>query len=344
MFAACRTHGHKFEGSEDATLWRTGLAFVSSGLVPSATQPGLILLANLSGNSIPSVTPVAVKPTNLSSTFGFRPHGLHLDNTSSRLYAISHSATLKEESIFVFDVHEGADANPALHFRYALTSPNFEYHPRTLLWFLNDLAVVDGENELFATQLGPFYPVGPTKALWRCTWRDADVLADGRLPATCARALSGFIGLNGIAIEPNASYLYVNDEFGAPNHTSQVRRYARRADGSLEARGILGLNGSSIDNIERDRSSGELLMGQYDNLDKGVRVDAALLARRDREAPFGYSAARETAAALPARAAFQVSTALRYGRWTLLGSPWDRGPYLCDHYTPEIPTVSHPTV
>ena len=40
--ASCRTRGHLYEGSEDATLWRAGLAFVSSGLVPSPTQPGCV--------------------------------------------------------------------------------------------------------------------------------------------------------------------------------------------------------------------------------------------------------------------------------------------------------------
>ena len=91
----------QYEGSEDVTLWRAGLAFVSSGLVPSPTQLGLILLLNLTAR-VPSLEPIHLH--NLSDSFSFRPHGLHLDNTSQRLYAVSHSATLHEEAIFVFDV------------------------------------------------------------------------------------------------------------------------------------------------------------------------------------------------------------------------------------------------
>ena len=34
-------------------------------------------------------------------------------------------------------------------------------------------------------------------------------------------------------------------------------------------------------------------------------------------------------ASLPADVSYQVSSALTYGRWTLLGSPWDLGPYVC---------------
>ena len=65
---------------------------------------------------------------NLNASYGFRPHGLHFDNSSSRLYAVSHSDTLKEESIYVFDVNLEQAASVALRsrrlsFRYLLTSP-----------------------------------------------------------------------------------------------------------------------------------------------------------------------------------------------------------------------------
>ena len=129
----CSTFGHLYEGSEDATLWRAGLAFVSSGLMPSKTQGGLILLANLTG-AVPAVTPVPIYAEKNFSAYGFRPHGLHLDNSSSKLYAVSHSDQLQEESIFVFDIlSKGTLKLPALKFRYLLTSPHFEYYPRKIL-------------------------------------------------------------------------------------------------------------------------------------------------------------------------------------------------------------------
>ena len=56
-----------FEGSEDATLYRAGLAFVSSGLVPSPTQRGLILLADLTATK-PTITPLALHNLLLSGS------------------------------------------------------------------------------------------------------------------------------------------------------------------------------------------------------------------------------------------------------------------------------------
>lgn len=110
-----------YEGSEDASLWRAGLAFQSSGLCPSKTQGGLILLVNLTGDETPRVKPMEI--FNLSASFGFRPHGIHIDNITNRVYAISHSDLLQEESIFVFDIIvDGAARAPAFAFRHALVN------------------------------------------------------------------------------------------------------------------------------------------------------------------------------------------------------------------------------
>ena len=334
----CSTFGHLYEGSEDATLWRAGLAFVSSGLMPSKTQGGLILLANLTG-AVPAVTPVPIYAEKNFSAYGFRPHGLHLDNSSSKLYAVSHSDQLQEESIFVFDIlSKGTLKLPALKFRYLLTSPHFEYYPRKMLWYLNDVAVVDGASELYVTQLGPldFSPATfkLNKALWRCTWEEDKAGADGRLAADCTHAVPTlFLGLNGIAIDPHGTSLLVNDEFGGSQGASRLVTYRRnQTDGQLTARESMGLNGSSIDNVELDAGSRDLTMGQYANRhqtskDAGVLVKALPV---QPAAPTRYKPARVMgAAALPGNVTFQVSSALRYGEWTLLGSPWDRGPFFC---------------
>jgi hypothetical protein len=269
---------------------------------------------------------------------GFRPHGLHLDNASSRLYAVSHSDALHEEAIFVFDVPDAppADAPLALRLRFLLTSPRFEYHNRSLLWFLNDVAAVDGANELYVTQLGPLDYSPATfqrdKALWRCAWDEAARQPDGRLPAACAPVLpERFLGLNGIAIDPAGNgTLYVNDEFGGPSRaSSQLLPFAREpASGRLTPRGPpLGLRGSAIDNVELDHASGDLTMGQYSNQRKTSK-DAELLKRAVGKGAFAPATVVRRAS-LPADVSYQVSSALTYGRWTLLGSPWDLGPYVC---------------
>ena len=56
---------------------------------------------------------------DLPSSMGFRPHGLHIDNVSQRVFAVSHSTLLREESIFVFDIHpRNTSRIPELQFRY----------------------------------------------------------------------------------------------------------------------------------------------------------------------------------------------------------------------------------
>ena len=75
------------------------------------------------------------------------------DNATKRLFAVSHSDENAEESIVAFDVADGDP--PSLRFRFALTSAAFRYYGAGALWFLNDVAAVDGEAELYATQFGP---------------------------------------------------------------------------------------------------------------------------------------------------------------------------------------------
>lgn len=77
--AKCQTIGN-FQGSEDATLYRAGFAFQSSGLVPGTGQPGLILGLSLAG-ATPAATPLEL--LDVPDGFGFRPHGLHFDNVRS---------------------------------------------------------------------------------------------------------------------------------------------------------------------------------------------------------------------------------------------------------------------
>jgi len=338
-----------FEGSEDASLWRAGLAFQSSGLCPSATQSGMMLAVNLSAVPMPTVVPMQLH--NLSDTFGFRPHGIHIDNVTRRIYAVSHSDLLQEESIFVFDVLETMEsATPALAFRYTLVSPNFRYFGRENIWFLNDLVVIDGELELYATQFGP-QPVPSSnqtqtkdKRLFRCTWREVDLQADGRLPADC-RAIEGLasLGLNGIAIQAPApsrsnsssgshsrfgsagsgATLWVNDLY-----RQQLWTFERQPDGSLVRGHDVPLPGT-IDNVEFDRASGDLTMGMFYDAANQSSAGGLMLARWD--AGTGSYGSATVAWEQDTGGKWQVSTSLIYGPYTLLGSPWDLGPLICEN-------------
>lgn len=324
----CRQLAH-YEGSEDASLWRAGLAFQSSGLVPSTTQGGLLLLVNMSGDGDPRVQPMELR--NLSSSLGFRPHGIHIDNATQRVYAVSHSDLLEEESIAVFDIIDTVP--PALTFRYALTSPAFEYYPREQLWFLNDLVTIDGSLELFATQFGP-QPTGGSKQtsdkwLLRCTWNEADTRSDGRLPAMCTRVAGPSLGLNGIAIAPSkfgdangTRTLFVNDLY-----QSQLWTFERHADGSLVQGANLSLPGI-IDNVEYDFASADLTMGMFYASRTGSNAGGLMIARRHPASSTRYRPARVVFEQDTGRQ-WQVSTSLVYGRHTILGSPWDSGPLVC---------------
>ena len=319
---ACHEIG-AFRGSEDATLLRAGLALQSSGLVPG-TQPGLILAVSLL-TATPAATPCPL--VGLPAGFGFRPHGLHLDNATKRLFAVSHSDENAEETIVAFDVADGDP--PSLRFRFALTSAAFRYYGAGALWFLNDVAAVDGEAELYVTQFGPQLMGHQTrdKALLRCTWDEADARPDGRLPAACGPALpERSLGLNGVAIDPSGARLWVNDLY-----ESRLWVVARGARGNLTLESFLALPGV-VDNVEYDRASGDLAMGL---IGPGTRpppaaagpapAGGALVATR----VGGAYAPPRVAVRQDAAAAWQVSTSLVHGNWTLLGSPWDAGPIVC---------------
>ena len=69
---ACAFYGN-YEGSEDASLWRDGIAFISSGLFPSPTQGGLLLAVDLNMDTIELVE---LELRGMPDGFGFRPHGM----------------------------------------------------------------------------------------------------------------------------------------------------------------------------------------------------------------------------------------------------------------------------
>merc|ERR1719272_1073157 len=203
----CQLYG-SFEGSGDISMWRDGQAFVTSGLAPSATQEGMILLLDLRG---PRPALNEVELLRFPAGFGFRPHGLFIENRTQRLFAVSHSELNRVESIVVMGIFpEGADALPKLQFQYAITSPRWEYWPAENLFFLNDL-VVTGLQELYATQYGP-QSVLSFKYLWRCTWSASSLQPDGTLPATCEHAYpEPSLGLAGVAVDAGQQQVWVND-------------------------------------------------------------------------------------------------------------------------------------
>ena len=87
----CASYG-SYSGSGDVTLWRHGLAFVSSGLY-ARNQSGAILVADTRGP-----TPTVQAAPMFGEPEGFRPHGIFLHNATNRLFVISHNELCERES------------------------------------------------------------------------------------------------------------------------------------------------------------------------------------------------------------------------------------------------------
>jgi len=249
--------------------------------------------------------------------FGFRPHGIYIDNSTQRLFAISHSDLLEEESIVVFDiVAEAGSRVPALDYLYALISPSFPYNPPEEIWFLNDLATV-GRNELYVTQFGPQRIPWPNKHLWRCTWDEADLRGDGRLPASCHTAYpQQSTGLNGMNVDRAKSRVWANDLM-----LSQLWVFDRMENGTLVRLDNMNLPGI-IDNVEYDSASGDLAMGF---IGSGLRNPGGAIISRHADAHRPFIHVQEDTGE-----EYQVSTSLEYTEWVLLGSPWDIGLVICN--------------
>jgi hypothetical protein len=272
----------------------------------------------------------------MPSDFNFRPHGMFLDNATQRLFVVSHGDANDEESIPIFAIEAARGQRvPWLRFLYALTSPKIPYYNASFYWFLNELALArrtDGSEELYASQFGPYG--GPLKefGLWRCTWDGGAAPIRGRMPANCELALSFPSGINGVAISNDGRRLWLNDLWGkvlrAVERDPDSGALTRREDDDL-------LLPTYADNIEYDHATGDLHIGDVGNLDLdpfAYRNDGGLLVARRGATKFsgGYALSYGMRAkSSPAMSDYVVSAAVKFGRWVLIGSPFNEGLAIC---------------
>ena len=275
-------------------------------------------------------------PANL----GIQPHGIFLDPVADRLYIVSHNDTNREETIVVFGVEhvtntDGSTGVPKLRFKYALkdlvNANEKNFTPKEQIWHFNDVAAVDGKNELYVTQFGPFFKPDVPKYVWRCTWNEKDVGTDGRLSMDCAHAFSkpaSKNGWNGITISGDSTKVWANDLVGGA-----IAEFDRQPDGSLTHVRTLNMP-RVMDNIEYDRASGDIVLSSIGDL--GINSDfltgysGTLIWRCKDKTKHVYSDSVEVyqQAGTPG---YQVASATVAHGLVTLGSPYQAGPKVCLH-------------
>jgi len=303
------------QGPEDVTFWRNGIALASSCLF-SEVECGAILAVTLDTED-PQVSKVVLE--GMLGEFGFRPHGIYLDNATQRLFVVSHSEVRQEESIVVFDIRAGKAGMPpsSLAFQFALVSTDLKWQGMADTWFINDV-VSTRPNEVLTTQLGPTSSGQVPKYLWRCTWDVADRRADGRLPASCLHAYpKSSTGLNGITINAAKTRVWVNNQDDA-----EIWEFAYNSkDSSLSLLRSIKLPGLS-DNFEYDVASNSITIGGFEP--NGTYTAACSDASDTLDAP--VIALDVSKFWLPD---YQVSSAIVYGQWYVMGTPFQHGLLIC---------------
>lgn len=328
---ACKVYG-SYECSEDVSIYKDGLLFVTTGLVASDTQQGGMLMVDLAGNE-----PVLsqIKITGMPASFGFRPHGMFLDNTTKRIFAVSHDDKSEQESIAVFRIlHDAGARLPTLEFMYTLISDKLPYYGHDVYWYLNDVVMArlaDGTEEVYATQFGPHGKAGEF-SLYRCVYDESAPLADGRLAADCAPVqgdgLQSPSGYNGVTINGLGDTLWVNQLW-----EKKLLTFRRDPDSGAITRdyGADIMLPNVVDNIEYDAMTGDLMIGDIGTLqfepEFAYHKNGGLLLAKQAndyqvEPGFREQKTEESSNTI-------VSAAVLYGQWVVVGSPFDKGLLIC---------------
>lgn len=109
-----------FDGSEDGSIWRDGLVLFSPGMSVLRAWPGFELV-NLTGKT-PSARPVPLLEMPRPER-RLIAHGFSIDNSTNRVYLLTHDVRSVLERVLVFDIVGDC---AALRFRFALWSPFFQ--------------------------------------------------------------------------------------------------------------------------------------------------------------------------------------------------------------------------
>ncbi|KAI8489272.1 Serum paraoxonase/arylesterase 2 [Branchiostoma belcheri] len=247
----CRFVPGAEQGSEDIALTSSGLAFISSGLVPAGfiLDPAYFsfeqkILVFDFHNPAEGAKKVNIVPASVEEDF--MPHGLSVyedDSGEVRLFVVNHAKGQQDRvEIFRFD----ANSNSLHHIR-SITHP--------LFYSLNDILAIGPEsfyasNDKYST--GLYSRMAETWLL--LPWSNVVYYTSGGEAIIVA---DGFVYANGISLSPEGKLVYVADFTNGV-----VNVYRRQDDNTLAFSRDISLH-SSVHKIFVDPASGDLWIGAH---------------------------------------------------------------------------------
>lgn len=244
----CTPIKHLVYGSEDITILPNGRALISTGLkypgMPSSDGPGKLFSINLEE---PRLKAVELRMTRNFDTDSFNPHGISVftDETDNTIYlfVVNHPEYKSQVEIFKFIEEE----NTIVHLKTI---------KHALLNSVNDIVAV-GADSFYASNDHYFNQetLRQLEPLLGLSWCTVVFYS----PQQVEVVSEGYSSANGINISPDKRHVYVMDIL---DH--RVRVLERKEDNSLIFLKSVAL-GSLCDNIEVDRSTGDLWLGCHPN-------------------------------------------------------------------------------
>ncbi|KAG7474524.1 serum paraoxonase/arylesterase 2-like [Solea senegalensis] len=245
----CVTLKHLSHGSEDITVVRDGLAFISTGLkypgLPGSDVPGKIYSVDLQD---PRMKPVELRmPRNFDLDI-FNPHGIsaYIDTNDDEIYlfVVNHPQHKSQVEVFRFveDDHSLVHLNTIKH---------------ELLYSLNDIVAV-GVDSFYATNDHYFSHEifkAVVEPLLFQPWSNVVYYS----PKDVKIVSEGYYMANGINMSPDKRHIYVADVLDHNVHLLE-----RKEDNTLAPVKSVAL-GSLCDNIEVDPETGDLWLGCHPN-------------------------------------------------------------------------------
>ncbi|XP_035527794.1 serum paraoxonase/arylesterase 2-like [Morone saxatilis] len=236
-------------GSEDITILRNGLAFISTGLkyprTPFSDVAAKIFTLDMQN---PRMKPVELRMPRNFDLESFSPHGISVYTDPSDdtiyLFVVNHPDQKSQVEVFKFDEDN-------------LSLAHLKTIKHELLHSVNDIVAV-GVESFYATNDHYFTYGIPTvlvEALLAQPW--TNVVYYG--PEEVKVVSEGYYFANGINISPDKRHIYVVDMFGHNVHVLE-----RKEDNTLVSVKSVAV-GSLCDNVEVEPETGDLWLGCHPN-------------------------------------------------------------------------------